>query len=407
VVNAGSNGALWRGIVPALLAIVFVMVAIFAVGHPQLIVDEGVNVPQIETFMQGSLETQPYMAMVPGYHAVLAGLMQAMGLSSVGAMRVLGSLFGIAAAMVFYAIRRSQDDNDALWSALLFFVLPLFYPYYFLAYTDILSLLMVLLAVWQGMRGRHIAAAVIMTLSLAVRQNNIIWAAFLAAYAAWPAFMESHAGLAGRARGAIARALPYLLPAIAFVAYWLWNGAIVFSPKLAGAHPDFALRGGNVWFALLLFPLLFPAEAWTGLRSYLGDVRLRPWLLLIPVVAAAVVKLRGSGDNHAFTDYFIRNAFIVYVMHHAWAKVVAGFLVGVAGCAIAYTRFRDPRGVLVYPFSALCLASSVLIENRYAMVPFALWMAFRERNSPRAMVVVWGAVSAAVAYGILTRRFML
>jgi alpha-1,2-glucosyltransferase len=268
------------------------------------------------------------------------------------------------------------------------------------------SLMVVLLAVLSAITGRHILAAGIMTLSLTVRQNNVIWAAFLAAYAAWPALAVRETSAWMRLKEATIKAMPYLLPALVFLAYWRWNGSIAFSAKISGAHPDLSLHAGNVWLTLFLFLVLFPLEAWKGLQAFWAALRVRPWLLWVLVVAVCWVKLRGNGDNRAFLDYFIRNAFIAFVAH-GWMRVCFAILVGLAACSIVFTRFRDPRGALVYPFSAVCLASSWLIENRYSMLPFALWMAFRKENSPRWMILVWLALSSLLTYGVLTKRFML
>lgn len=398
--------ARWRLAGPLLLVMLFACFIRLAVWQSQAIADEGVHVPQIASFMSGSWDMNPYLAMIPGYHFVMAVLMHASGLSSMGAMRGLSALFGLSAALVFYFIRRKLGDDDALASAALFFVCPLFFPYYFLVYTDIFSLTFVLLAVLSAISGRHLLAACIMTLALVARQNNVIWAAFLAAYAAWPALAKQDEAPWARLKGGIVSALPYVLPALAFVAYWRWNGTIVFSAKISGGHPDLTLHGGNVWLALFLFLVLFPREAWKGLQSFGEAVRARPWLLVVPVVLCVWVRMRGSGDNHAYYDYFIRNAFIAFVAH-GWARVCFCILVALAACSIVFTRFRDPRGALVYPFSIVCLASSVLIENRYAIIPFALWMAFREENSPRWMILVWVALSSLLAYGVLTMWFML
>jgi hypothetical protein len=402
----GNVMARWRAAGLVVLAVLFGCCVHLALGQSQAIVDEGVHVPQITSFMSGSWGTHPYLAMIPGYHLVMAGLMDASGLSSLGAMRGESAVFGLAAALVFFFIRRKLGDEDAIASAAMFFVFPLFYPYYFLVYTDIFSLSLVLLGVLSAVHGKHLLAACIITLSLAARQNNVIWGAFLAAYAAWPALASRDSGVWLPLKAAAIKALPYLLPLLAFLAYWRWNGTIAFSATVAGAHPDLRFHAGNVWLALFLFLVLFPREAWQGIQSFGAGVRARPWLLLAPVVLCGWIRLHGSGDNQAFQDYFIRNAFIAYVAH-GWTRVGFCILVALAACSILHTRFRDPRGVLIYPFSIVCLASSALIENRYAIVPFALWMVFRQDDSPRWMLPVWLGVSVLLTYGVLTRTFML
>ncbi|MGY3230819.1 alpha-1,2-glucosyltransferase [Luteibacter sp. HA06] len=396
----------WRAAGLFVLAVSLACCVRLALWQSQAIVDEGVHVPQVASFLAGRWDTQPNLAMIPGYHIVMAALMSASGLSSLGAMRDISAGFGVTAALVFFFIRRKLGDDDALLSASLFFAFPLFFPYDFLVYTDIFSLTVVLLAVLSALHGRHFLAACIMTLSLAVRQNNIIWAVFLATYAAWPSLSALGNSVRARLGRSIAAAAPYLLPALAFLAYWRWNGTIVFSSGISGAHPDLTLHGGNVWLALFLFLVLFPREAWSGVISFGEAVRLRPWLLLIPLCLAVWTRMHGSGDNQAFQDYFIRNAFIAFVAH-GWARVCFSILVALAACSIVFTRLRDQRGWLIYPFSVICLASSALIENRYSIVPFALWMAFRQENSPRWMLPVWLGLSLFLTYGVLTLKFML
>lgn len=395
----------WRAVGLLVLACLVVFCVRLAAWQSQLIADEGIHVAQVQAYLSGSLDANPYLAMIPGYHAVLAALMSVAGLSSMGGMRGMSALFGAIAAVIFYAIRRKLGDDKAVFTAALFYVFPLFYPYYFLAYTDIFSMMVVLLAVLQAVSGRHLLAACVVTLSIAVRQNNVIWGAFLAAYAAWPALARADVDLRKKCLDGFVSALPYVMPALAFLGYWYWNGSIVFSAAIAEAHPDMTLRAGNVWFTLFLFLVFFPFEAWNGLKSFCRALRARPWLWLIPL-ACACVKMHGSGDNHVSYDYFIRNAFIAMVSH-GWAKVGFGIVVAFAAGAIAYTRFRDPRGVLVYPFSIVCLSSSILIENRYSMIPFALWMAFRKDESPRWMIVVWLLLSVWLTYNVLNMKFML
>lgn len=389
-----------------LLLALTAMFVCLALVQSRVIVDESVHVPQIEGFMAGDWEVQPALAMIPGYHLVMAAVMSVTGFSFPGAMRAASALFGLMAALVFYRIRREWNDGHAVTSAALFYACPLFFPYYFLVYTDIFSLALVLSAVLATVRGRHLLAAAIMTVSLAARQNNVIWAAFLAAYAAWPDLAKQDDALWSRVRRGFVTAMPYLLPGLVFVAYWKWNGSIVFSTGLSRAHPDMKLHGGNVWFTVFLFALLFPLDAWKGLKSFMALARDRPWILLIPVVIAACVRLHGSGDNRAFLDYFLRNAFIAGVAH-GWARAAFGVLVGLTVCALAFVEFREARGRLVYPFSVIGLASSSLIENRYSIIPLALWMVFRKDSGPRWMVYVWLAVSSFLTYGVLTMRFML
>src|SRR3546814_19695070 len=103
--------------------------------------DESVHVPQIQGFLQGRFEAHPLLTTIPGYHLAVAALLKVASIESVAAMRAVGAGIGVACALVFWLIRRRLGDPHASRSAALLFFLPFLFPYYFLVYTDVLSLL--------------------------------------------------------------------------------------------------------------------------------------------------------------------------------------------------------------------------------------------------------------------------
>ncbi|HEY9541073.1 MAG TPA: hypothetical protein VIR05_05505, partial [Luteimonas sp.] len=211
--------------------------------------------------------------------------------------------------------------------------------------------------------------------------------------------------------GEVARvAWPYALPVAMFLAYWAWNGTISLSKTVAGGHPDLELHAGNVWFSLFLFFVFFPREAWVGSKRFVGALRRNAWLFLLPLAIIALAKLKGSYDNTQFADYFIRNAIIVAVRDGGWERWAFGAVVALSACSIGFVRFAIPQAWLVYPVAILYLSASLLIENRYSIIPFALWMALRSPGSDRAervQLVAWALVSLFFVWGIFTGRFML
>jgi hypothetical protein len=246
--------------------------------------------------------------------------------------------------------------------------------------------------------------------AICVRQNNVVWAGFMPLFALWPTLKEAN-WRPWRCAATVARvAWPYLLPVAAFLAYWAWNGTISLSKTVAAGHPDLRLHVGNLYFSLFLFFVFFPDDVWTGAKQFVAAARDNRWLLLIPLVLFAFVKLKGSYDNTQFTDYFIRNAIIEAARHGVWERWVFSAVVALAACSIGFVRFTRPQAWLVYPFSILYLALSWLIENRYSIIPFALWMALRTTGSDRAdriRLVAWIVVSQFFVWGIFSGRFML
>ncbi|MGN7727291.1 hypothetical protein ACTJIL_15915 [Luteimonas sp. 22616] len=345
---------------------------LFAQSASQLVADESVHVPQIRWFLQGRFDAHPLLTTIPGYHLLVAVVLKVLAMDSIAAMRAIGLGLGIVAALVFFFIRRKVGDPRPCSSALLLLFLPFLFPYYFLVYTDVLSLLFVLCALLATLQRRHVLAAFALTLAICVRQNNVVWAGFMPLFALWPTLKEAQWRPWHCAATVSRVAWPYLLPVVAFLAYWAWNGTISLSKTVAAGHPDLRLHVGNLYFSLFLFFVFFPNDIWKGLQRFAAAVRRNPWWLLVPLALLALVKLKGSYDNTQFTDYFIRNWVIETVRHGGWERWAFAAVVALSACSIAFVRFTLPQAWLVYPFSILYLASSWLVENRYSIIPFAL-----------------------------------
>src|SRR3546814_12762815 len=97
----------------------------------------------------------------------------------------------------------------------------------------------------------------------------------------------------------------------------------------------------------------------------------------------AFAKLKGSYDNTQFADYFVRNAIIVAVRDGGWERWALGAVVALSACSIGFVRFVIPQAWLVYPVALLYLTASLLIENRYSIIAFALRIALRCPRSDR------------------------
>lgn len=401
-----TQQALW----PCLIALLWVCGLIYAISAFQPCCDEGVHIPQIQYFLNGKFVFYPYLAMIPGYHGLVAILLKVSFSDSIAAMRIVSSLFSLAATAFFFAIRRALGDHNALQSAALFFFLPFLFPYHFLIYTDVLSMAIVLAATFASLKQRHLLAAIAITASILVRQNNVVWAGLLPLLSLWPT-IQTDLRTAWRHRYDTVRVVaPYLLPVTVFIAYWIWNGSISMSSALAVNHPDASLHAGNIYFALFLFALFFPYPMWSGAKRLLSQRRTALWVIAVVLLFACFAKLKGSYDNVVTPEYyFVRNHFIAMVQHGLPRRVFAA-LIGLAACSIALTKFEHPSGVLIYPFAAFYLSSSWLIENRYALIPFALWMALRKVQSEKAercTLLSWIAVCLFLSWGIFNNRFML
>src|SRR3546814_20876528 len=103
------------------------------------------------------------------------------------------------------------------------------------------------------------------------------------------------------------------------------------------------------------------------------------------------------------------HAFIVAFRYCVWERGAFCAVVALSACSIGFVRFAIAQAWLVYPVAILYLSASLLIDNRYSIIPFAPWMALRIPGSDRAepaQLVAWALVSPFFVWGIFTGRFI-
>lgn len=376
--------------------------------------DEVVHVPQIISFLHGHFsDIDVHLTNIPGYHLLIAALLWLVGVESTVAMRLVNVLFWVMAVSIFHVFRREVEHAHVLRATAQFAFFPLLYPYGFTVYTDVLSLALVLSALWATQRGRHVLSGGVLVLSMLVRQNNVVWAGFLLLFALWPIWVET-CGKPWLASGRVFRmAWTYLAVVLIFMAYWRWNGTIVFSKDQSLVHPDASFHWGNPFFFLFASGVLLSLPLVGGLRRFVAQVPQRPWLLLVPATVAAVYAL-GLAVTNPFnlmgTDHFVHNAILVAVAQKPWAWWGFGLIATAAACGFAGTRFLMPQAWFMFPIALFYLAGSWLIEPRYSIIPVALWLALRrqENDGPeRVTLGAWVVLSQYLALGMLRQHFML
>ena len=413
----GSVFVGWRGQGGSRLALLGLGVLLGALYCAALVVslgaplrgDELYHYAQIHLFRHGEFRLlDRYLTTIPGFHAAVAGAMAACGLDSPGAARAINAGFGLIAAAGFHALRRRLWPGTETIATAQFVALPILAPLFFLVYTDVLALALILWSTVAALAGRHALAALALFGVVLVRQNDVVWAAFVAALVAWPVLREGRRG----APRLLLALWPYLLPLAAFCSFWAWNGSISLSREQAAFHP-LTLRLGNPYFALLLAAVLLPLQVLGGLRRFAVAVRARPWLLAVPLAAFVLYAWGFHADNPynaAVPDHLPRNALLLKLdADPAW-RLTAGLAMMLAACGLGSVALRPRGAALLYPCAALFLAASWLIEQRYAIVPLVLWLAFREhrwRAQEQVTLALWLVLAVCVMAGVLSGRYFL
>jgi len=385
--------------------------ALLAMRHHGVYTDELNHYAQIQLFLRGEFRIFTlYLTTIPGYHAIVAAILKITGGESLNAARLVNAAFALIAVAGFHALRRKLWPSTETLATAQLLVLPILVPLFFLVYTDVLALALLLWATFATIAARHWLAAALLVLLISVRQNEVVWAGFLCALAAWP-LVRAHGMRASRE--AIPLVLPYCVPVAAFLAFWAWNGSISLSHEQAALHPDVSLHAGNLFFALFIAGVLLPFHTIAGLRDFASHVRRHPWLIAIPLVVFAAFWYGFRADNPyntALPSYVVRNGLLLAIGTEPVVRATVGVVVALAACGLASTRLKPKAAYWLYPIAAFSLAASWLVEQRYTLVPLVLWLAFREHRGRRiewATWALWLILAVFVFHGIIAQRFFL
>ncbi len=396
------------------LACAWLAMLAFAV-HGRVIGDEAVHWPQVQRFLHGDYRVfEQWLTNVPGYHWLATALLWPLGVDGLGWGRALGGVFVLACLLAMHRIRLALHPADAQRTAAQLFFLPVLLVYGWLAYTDVPALAFLLGALLATLHGRHRLSAVLLLGSMAMRQNQVLWAAFLASYAAWPLLARDGWRVWRQWRALWAVGWPYAACVLVFLGYWLWNGSISYSTAQAKAHPDLVWRVGNPMLLLALAAALFPLQIVAGWRR--GIARLRDgrgwaWLLL-PLAVFALYAWQFQVD-HPYNRPMgnsLRNQWLHVVSRESWAWWAFGLAAAWASVGLALARYATPQGWLWLPFSLAFVGASWMIETRYVVVPFVLFLALRLPESAwaeRVTLAGWVVLSGWLAWNVFNLNFML
>lgn len=367
--------------------------------------DEADHYAQIALFLRGRWELWPPLTTIPGYHFATALLARLAGDPSLDSARWINAAYGLVAIAGFHALRRRLWPGTETLATAQFMLLPILAPLFFVVYTDVLALALLLWAAWAAIAHRFWLSTVLMTLLVGVRQHEIVWVGVVASLAA----VTPQAQLSLRLRAAV----PYMLPVTCFVGFWAWNGSISLSREQSGLHPDFSLHGGNIGVAVVVAGLLLPFHVLHGLRDFIACARRHRWLAMVPPLLVAAFWFGFRADNPyntAFPDYYVHNRLVRMLEQDTLSRAVASLVFALACCGLSRMALRPRAAWLLAPVAALFLAGSWLVELRYAMVPIALWLALREPLRARieyATLALWAVLAVCLCHATAEHRLFL
>jgi alpha-1,2-glucosyltransferase len=351
--------------------------------------DEGHHLRQVQRFCNGDFSVDPKLTTIPGYHLLASLAARVTGDCSLATLRGLNVVCGILSTGVFLVAALLVGARYPILRALQLTLFPILLPYHFLAYTDSLALLLILVSMALLLSGRPVAAGLVTCASLLVRQTHVAWLVFIMLYV-----LANHAD---DARGLPRKLWPCFAGLGAFAVFVIVNGGVALHDR--SAHRP-GLHFGNLFLCLFLFFFLFlPANlAWL----WKARRRLNEQPLLAMLVAAALLLFLGFSAYHPYNHFqgFLHNELVTAIDASLVAR--AAFFVPVAAALAALYGARLLRAPFyaLYAITFLALLPDGLIEHRYYLVPYALFLLFRE-DLPLAVEWAGVVLSLVLADGLV------
>jgi hypothetical protein len=379
--------------------------------------DEQYHFDQIVRFYHGDWSLNPNITTIPGYELVLAGLLKITGEPSLTIVRLVSVVVNLFCWLIFYRIARLFDRHNAYFKTLQFALLPIALPFFILVYTDIFALLLILISLWFLLARRYWLAGLIVSLSLMVRQNEIIWVVgfwlmMLVQEVDWRKIWPRNPQVRNfpktiaillHPRDSVSwfalfrQSTLFIFGAILFSLFLYLNGGVALAQK--EFHPTTFWHFGNVYYGLFILAVLFWPLIISSLWRLTRHFKAKTFLGLVTgvIVFFCCYQLTFVSDhfhNGPLFNNYLRNRILL--------AATAGFLIRtyffipvfMALLFILRAKMIRPVGYLVFPLTLVILLASWFIDPRYYFVPLTLFILFREKEKTgwEIVTLVWWGI---------------
>lgn len=401
----GKAAAAWL-LVAAMLAAGFLILT----GVDRPFNDEVFHAAQIRLYLADENAILPQLTILPLYHAIVAAVADPLGGGSLPLLRVISFAGSVLVIPAFYLLCRRTAPSDAARRTLILVCIPILFPFFFLLYVDLWALALILLAVERAMAGRALHSVLAILAATALRQPSILFLQM-----PWICTVVSAGGgllpllrTPSKWRQLVKASLPYVLAGLAFLAFVAWNGGVSMGDH---ERQSITLNLSNFWFMLMVFWILWLPWHLGRIRRIWSQLRRAPVASALLLVLGFLLYWTTFHNSHPYNQfsphYFLRNAALVEMFRQDWIRVLAFVPVAWSLLSLWVTPLGERRFYHLYWIAFLSLLPLPLIEVRYYLPLFALWLAFRSPadslSRPRTewATLLWmAALSLGMVWGI-------
>ncbi len=395
---------------------VLLLLAGLSIFNPEPIADEGGHhLHTIAQFYNGNWSLPDDLPMLPTYHAVAALCWKVLGPRLV-VLRALSAIIAVFAIVVFGWITRYRAFGQPGDAILHFAWLPILFPFLAMVYTEAMSMLCLVLAVYMHVRRRFLLSAGMLLLACLVRQSNAVWVVFMAVWAVADTGRELHAStsaaqaaLASRmVREGIRRVWGHAVVLALAAAFFIFNRGPTLATVEAN-RPRFNVAQLYLFamFVMFLWVPIWLSRLRRDVRAFCQWAAGNPTRACAVVLAAvgAVLVLVAAYDNPHRWNWnvnYIRNSLLVAMWRSPGVRLaVACLIILIAPIMVRFTREQVDRRLLgvLWLLSLVFLLPHSLAEPRYYIVPMFFINLFTGYTAQQArrQTLWYLAVSLAIA----------
>lgn len=373
--------------------------------------DEAAHAFQIHWFLRGKFEHFQNLTMIPTYHMLNAFISQGFDSSNFNALRMSNLILSAGTIPVFFILTSLAYPKQSRLRTLQFIFIPFLFPLFFLVYTDLLSLLFVLMVVALSMEKSYKLAGIFALAAIMTRQTNVIWVVYACTFIL---FERNNIEVSKKfILEYLKDVWPFVLVGFCFCSFVLWNGGIAVGDK--EQHPV-SFNISNYYFFLIVSFLLYLPLCLANVRKVYDLLMRHKWLFIAIGVGFFIYMLTYEHPHKYNTkelSFYRHNLFIYYTSDVYWLRMLS--YVGIAWMFLTYWvsclhSVCKTKIVLLLPFSLLSIVPLPLIEHRYYIVTLCLFMVFRPpvpRRYEFLMLLIYIGLTAYIAYYLSRMVFFL
>lgn len=367
------------------LAVLYVVLFLFL--HDRnfyMYADECYHLNQIHHFFDNDYVLIDGLTTIPGYHYVVSVIMKLLKDDSIFVARIINFHFAIFAAFIF--LKTAQKLNvDAYFKTIKWLSFPILTVFFFLVYTDVFSLLLLIISTYFLVDKKYFFSLFVISLSILVSQSNIVWLGMIFAMMLYTESKYKPQYIFKTVLSLKWQTTFTIFVLICFFIFIQWNNGISMGDK--SAHEINKLRFGNIFFCLFLTFAFFFFDILNYRKKIIDLLWKYKLIFAVSFIAFILFTFQFYIVDHPYNASFEdprgfqHNRFAHLFLLNNWLTFIFGILCFISILFFAVIRFERKEFYLLYLFNFIYLLPIWMIEQRYYLPFFTFFILFKKAEA--------------------------